>query len=176
MNKALIIVDMQIMPFIWKNYVGKALYQEETLLKNVKNLIEKARHTHAPIYYIMYTEPTGSPRAENEPLWQVVPEIAPQENDKIIVKYHADSFLETSLDKSLKTDNIQEVVICGVQTEFCVDTTIKSAYSHGYKVEFPKDGHSTYDSDLLSAQQIITHHNTILEQFATMTMIDDIEF
>lgn len=40
----------------------------------------------------------------------------------------------------------------------------------------PKDGHSTYDSDTLSASQIITHHNTILEQFVTLTMVNDLQF
>lgn len=106
MNRALLVVDMQMMPFIWKNYGGKALSEEERLIKNVKSLIEKARQSHTPIYYLLYTEPVGSPRAKNEPLWQVIPDIAPQEGDKIIVKYHADSFLGTSLDQDLKADNI----------------------------------------------------------------------
>ncbi|WP_180270831.1 isochorismatase family protein [Sporanaerobium hydrogeniformans] len=82
----------------------------------------------------------------------------------------------TSLDRDLKADNIQEVIICGVQSEFCIDTTVKSAYSHGYKVVLPKDAHSTYDSDTLSASQITTHHHTILEQFVTLTMVNDLPF
>lgn len=176
MKNALVIIDMQIMPFIWKNYGGKTLYNEEQLLINVQKLIQQARQTNTPIYYIMYTEAEGSPRAEGEPLWQVCPDIAPQEDDTIIVKYHADSFLNTSLAETLKANDIQNLILCGVQTEFCIDTTVKSAYSHGYKVTLAKDGHSTYDSDLLTADQIIAHHNSILEQFATITTVDKIQF
>ena len=176
MKNALVIIDMQIMPFIWKNYGGKALYNEEQILGNVKHLIDKARQTNTPIYYIMYTEGEGSPRAEGQPLWQVCPDIAPQEGDKIIVKYHADSFLETNLDQSLKENGIENLVICGVQTEFCIDTTVKSAYSHSYKVVLPKDGHTTYDSDILKATQIIEHHNLNLEQFAKLTTVSEINF
>jgi hypothetical protein len=40
MKKALIVVDMQVMPFIWKDYGGKALYQVAVLFDNIKKLIE----------------------------------------------------------------------------------------------------------------------------------------
>ncbi len=176
MKKALMIIDMQIMPFIWKEYGGKTIYNEKNIISNVQELIAKARKANAPIYYIMYTEGEGSPRAEGQQLWQVWPEIANQENDRMIVKYYADSFLKTNLDESLKADGIEEIVMCGVQTEFCVDATVKSAFSHGYKVELVKDAHSTYDSDILSAQKIIEHHNSILEQFAQCVPSKEIEF
>jgi nicotinamidase-related amidase len=77
MKKALLIIDMQIMPFIWKNYGGKALFQEEALIANTKLLIEKARQAQTPIVYVLYTESGDSPRAEGQPLWQVIPEFPP---------------------------------------------------------------------------------------------------
>jgi len=176
MKKALVIIDMQIMPFIWKDYGGKPLYQEEQIVEKVKELIKKAKDANAPVYYVMYTELEGSPRAENQPLWQIHPEISPTAQDKVIIKYHADSFYETNLDKLLRDDEIGTIVLCGVQTEFCVDTTVKSAYSHGYKVELASDCHSTYDSSLMIAEQIIAHHNAILDQFAKIFSAEEITF
>jgi nicotinamidase-related amidase len=166
MNRALLIVDMQIMPFIWKDYGGKSLYNENLLLENARSLINKARKSATPIYYIHFTEGEGSLRAKGEPLWKVHPQIAPQEGDREIIKYYADSFLETELHTLLQKDGVDTIVVCGVQTEYCVDTTVKSAYSHGYHVILANDCHSTYESELLPAQVIIAHHNTILAQFA----------
>jgi nicotinamidase-related amidase len=166
MKKALVIIDMQIMPFIWKNYGGKSLFNEVGLIANTQQLIEKARRANAPILYIMYTETGESMRTEGQPLWQVHPEIAPQEKDQLIVKYYADSFLKTELEARLNEQNIQNIVVCGIQTEFCIDTTCKSAFSHGFGIELASDGHSTYDSDLLAAEKITAHHNQILAQFA----------
>jgi len=165
-KKALLVIDMQWMPFVWKDYGGKPVFNEEGLLANVSNLIDRARRAAAPIYYVMYTEGAGSPRAEGQPLWQVHPALAPQSGDHLLVKYHADSFLETGLDTRLRQQGVGAVVLCGVQTEFCVDTTCKSAFSQGFRVELAADGHSTYDSHLLPAATIIAHHNHILAQFA----------
>lgn len=176
MKKALMIVDMQIMPFIWKDYGGKALYQEKELLQKTQQLISKARAAHASIYYVMYTETGDSLRVENGQLWQVHPEILPQANDKLIVKYHADSFFETDLDTMLKADGIDSIVICGVQSEFCIDTTVRRAHSLGYKVELAADAHSTFDSDVLSAVQVISHHNATLTQFADIFPTESIAF
>lgn len=166
MKKVLVIIDMQIMPFIWKNYGGKSLYQEDVLIANTKHLIEKAKQANAPIFYVMYTETSESPRAQGQPLWQVHPEIAPREQDQLVIKYYADSFLGTGLLALLQEKGISDIVLCGVQTEYCVDTTCKSAFSHGLHVELASDCHSTFDSDLLSAEHIIAHHNCILTQFA----------
>jgi nicotinamidase-related amidase len=54
------------------------------------------------------------------------------------------------------------VIITGVQTEYCVDTTCRRAYSLGYHVVLIRDAHSTYDTNTLTASQIIAHHNNIL--------------
>ncbi|MGN7381941.1 cysteine hydrolase family protein [Paenibacillus sp. SAFN-117] len=176
MRKAILIIDMQVMPFVWKDYGGKPICQEEKLLENTKRLIEKARKRSVPVFYIMFTEPKGSLRAENQPLWQVHEQIAPVEHDQIIIKHFADSFLESDLYTRLQDHGIDTLVMCGVQTEYCVDTTVKSGYSRGYKVELVKDCHSTYDSDGLTAEQIINHHNSILAQFAAIVNSNEVQF
>ncbi|MGG3838869.1 cysteine hydrolase family protein [Paenibacillus thiaminolyticus] len=176
MEKALLIIDMQVMPFVWKNYGGKPLYQEEKLLENTKCLINKARKRNSPVFYIMYTEPEGSPRSENQPLWQLHEQIAPAAHDHVIIKHYADSFLESELNTQLQDYGIDTLVMCGIQTEYCVDTTVKSGYSRGYKVELVKDCHSTYDSDGLTAVQIINHHNSILAQFAAIVHSSEVQF
>ena len=176
MNKALIIIDMQIMPFIWKDYGGKELYRCENLLSNVKGLIEKARGADAPIYYIVYTEKGDSLRAENQPLWHVYPEVAPMDTDHLIIKYNADSFYNTELDNMLKQRGIENIVLCGVQTEYCVDTTCRSAFTHGYHIELAADGHSTFDSSDLRAEQIVRHHNAVLSIFGEVKPTNEISF
>ena len=52
-----------------------------------------------------------------------------------------------------------------MQTEFCVDTTVRAASSRGFDVVLVADGHTTGDT-ALSAAQIIAHHNATLANLA----------
>jgi nicotinamidase-related amidase len=50
-------------------------------------------------------------------------------------------------------------------TEFCVDTTCRRATSLGFDVTLVGDAHLTRDTDILSAAQIVAHHNLVLNDF-----------
>jgi isochorismate hydrolase len=56
---------------------------------------------------------------------------------------------------------VSRLVICGLQTEFCVDTTVRQALPLGDSVTLVADAHSTSDG-ALRAEQVIAHHNRTL--------------
>jgi nicotinamidase-related amidase len=71
------------------------------------------------------------------------------------------SFHRTELHQLLKERGVAYLVICGLQTEFCVDTTVRQALPLGYEVTLVSDAHSTTDG-ALRAEQVIAHHNRTL--------------
>ena len=54
------------------------------------------------------------------------------------------------------------LVTCGMQTDFCVDSATRSAMHRGFNVTLATDAHSTWDNGVLTAEQIIAHHNKVL--------------
>ena len=76
----------------------------------------------------------------------------------------------------MKKQGIEHLIITGIQTEACVDTTCRRAFSMGYKVTLVSDTHSTWASEELTAQQIINHHNGVLGWFADVYPSNDIKF
>lgn len=77
-------------------------------------------------------------------------------------KWAASSFYDTDLDQRLRAAGVKRLVIAGLQTEFCIDTACRVAQTLGYVVTLAGDAHSTMDSPLLKADQIIRHHNGVL--------------
>ncbi|MFX0125978.1 MAG: isochorismatase family protein, partial [Candidatus Hodarchaeota archaeon] len=90
------------------------------------------------------------------------PIIAPHKSDLVIQKSSPDAFYGTSLKKELDSRGIKKIIIVGLQSEYCIDTTCRRAVSLDYDVILVEDAHSTWDSDLLTAKQIINHHNSVL--------------
>nr|WP_254119357.1 isochorismatase family protein [Bacillus sp. FJAT-29790] len=170
---ALLIIDVQIGSF----QESKPLYKGNELLTNIQLLISKTRLVRAPIFYTKFNNIPGKPLERGTSGWKIHPFITPFENDIIIEKNHPDSFQRTNLRQELDVKGIKQIVITGIQTEVCVDATCRRAYSLGYDVILAKDGHSTYDSGIFKAPQIINHHNEVLHQwFAYVKKTNEIEF
>ena len=84
--------------------------------------------------------------------------------DLIISKTANDSFYKTKLKKKLNKIGVDELIITGCATDFCVDSTVKSTLSHDFNITVIADGHTTTDRPNLSAGQIIKHFNWIWKE------------
>jgi nicotinamidase-related amidase len=169
-KKALLIIDVQNAMFAESN----PIYDGEKLLDNLKELISKARTSNIPVIYVQHNDEefiTGT-----HP-WEIHHSIAPNKGEVVIQKSTPDSFHKTDLNQHLKASQINHLIIAGNQTEYCVDTTCRRAFSLGYNVTLVKDAHRTWDSNALSAQQIIDHHNQVLgNAFVALKKAEEIDF
>ena len=166
---ALLIVDAQNEMFDPANPV----HQSEQLLENLQSLIKKARSVDVPVIYVQHND---AGIVEGAEFWQIHSSVPPEESDTVIQKWTPDSFHETKLLEVLKNNGIQKLVIAGNQTEHCVDATTRSASQLGFDVTLTKDAHGTWDSETMSAEQIIDHHNGLLSDIVTLKATKDIEF
>ena len=99
--------------------------------------------------------------------WQLAHGLHVEPADLRIRKTTPDAFHHTELEGTLKQRAIAALVICGMHTEFCVDTTTRRALELGYPVILVADAHTTESKDHLSAAQIIRHHNNTLTSISS---------
>ncbi|HZS48844.1 MAG TPA: cysteine hydrolase family protein [Blastocatellia bacterium] len=172
---ALLIIDVQLGMF--ESPLIPPVYSGERLLATIKRLIGKARASSTPIFFIQHNGEVGDPIEKGTPQWHIHPAIAPANGEMVIQKNTPDSFHETSLKNELSQRNINNLVLTGIQTDYCVDTTCRRAFSLGFNVTLVKDGHSTWDDRSLTAQQIIDHHNEVLgNSFSKLRSAEEIVF
>jgi Amidases related to nicotinamidase len=173
-NVAFLIIDVQNGLF---SIPEAPIYNGKKMISNIVELINKARRLEIPIIYIQHCSKSGGLLEPNTPGWNIHSDIAPTQSNLIIKKTTPDSFHDTVLIKELGKRGIQRLVIAGLQTEFCVDTTCRRAFSLGYETVLVEDGHSTMNSKILNAEKIIEHHNSILGSwFCELKSTKEIEF
>ncbi|MED3729325.1 cysteine hydrolase family protein [Priestia filamentosa] len=173
---ALLLVDVQNIMF---SYEGGALWNEQQVLHNISSLLTKARQSNTTIIHIQHTDPrSDSMLSEGKFTWEIHRDVRPLPTEIVVRKSSWDAFYQTILHNKLQELRISNLVIAGMQTEFCLDTTCRRAYSLGYKENIlVKDAHSTFDTDVLSADKIIEHHNNILgSRFVTLKESREIIF
>lgn len=87
----------------------------------------------------------------------------------VIQKSQYDAFHQTRLDEILRSKEVSQVVICGVMTHLCCETTARSAFMKGFQVFFPVDGTATYNLGFHRASLINLAHG-----FASIVLIKDL--
>lgn len=158
-RRALLIIDMQVGMFNGPQPV----YDGDRILANVTELIRRARNMGAPIFAVRHTGPDGSPIALGSAAWQLLPALGVDlQNDSVMEKSRPNCFVGTDLAKQFEAKAIRDVVIVGMKTEYCVDSTCRAARDNGFNPILVSDAHSTMDGPMLSAQAIIDHHNRTL--------------
>ncbi|SDI50563.1 cysteine hydrolase family protein [Pseudomonas panipatensis] len=162
MSTALLIIDVQQALCAG----DQAAHDIDKVVQRINALSARARAVGVPVVLVQHEEPSGDFRLDS-PGWQLAEGLAVAPEDLRLRKATPDSFLGTGLDEWLRAHGVTALVICGLQTDFCVDTSVRRALAEGYDVVLVADAHSTLDNAVLPAAQIIAHHNAIFTSMSS---------
>ena len=141
-------------------------FESAQVIERINAVSAKARAAAALVVFIQHESKSGY-LGFNSREWQLAQGIEAISSDVRLRKTTPDSFHKTELESLLKLNGITELVICGMHTEFCVDTTTRRAKALGYPVVLVSDAHTTVDNQYLTAEQIIGHHNVTLTNISS---------
>jgi isochorismate hydrolase len=149
-KSALLVIDLQeyFLPML------------SPIIGNVLSLIESCRSKGIKIIYTRHghKDPNedggmllkwwGEVIIQGTAKWNLIKAINPLENEPIIDKNRYSAFLGTTLDETLKYRKIEDLIITGVMTNCCCETTARDAFMKDYRVFFISDATATMNEDL----------------------------
>ena len=153
--KALLIIDMQKISFTPETL----RFDAEEVVKRINSLSGQFRKKEYPVVFIQHDGSKDGFCKPNTEEWEILDSLNIDENDIIVNKTANDSFYRSKLNNILKDKDVEELVITGCATDFCVDATLKSAVINEYKVTVIADCHTTGDRPHLRAEKVIEHYN-----------------
>ena len=134
-------------------------------IARINRLADAARLAGAPVVWIQHEaqdELRHGTRA-----WQLADGLAVQAGDGRIRKTTPDSFNQTALEAMLRERGVDTLIVCGMHTEFCVDTTCRRALALGWPVLLAADAHTSAGNAVLTPEQVIAHHNATLTNISS---------
>ena len=145
--EALMIVDMQTA------LVAGHPWHETQVVQNIRALLQSCRRAGIPVIYVRHDGGKGDELERGTDGWQIDTSFATQPGEVIFDKQYNSAFLGTGLAAHLKKADISHFILCGMQTEYCIDATCKAALEHGFAVTIAQDTTTTFDNDYLTAGQ-----------------------
>ncbi len=150
-SKALLIIDIQDFYFPG----GKsALVEPEKAAANAALLLDRFRKDKMLVIHVRHNSETGM---------KINDIVKPFPTEKIVTKNAVNCFVKTDLLDFLKTNKIDSLVICGMQTHMCVEAATRAASDMGFKCILIYDACAT--KDLKFGDRIIkaadVHYSTL---------------
>jgi isochorismate hydrolase len=149
-KSALLVIDLQeyFLPML------------SPIIGNILSLIESCRSKGIKIIYTRHghKDPDedggmllywwGEVITHGTAKWNLIKAINPHDNEPVIDKNRYSAFLGTSLEEILKYRKIEDLMIAGVMTNCCCETTAREAFMKDYRVFFVSDATATVNDDL----------------------------
>jgi nicotinamidase-related amidase len=135
-------------------------------IERINAVTQRARDASVPVFFIQHESSAGYLELGSHE-WQLATGLQVKDGDRRIRKTTPDAFLRTELNEALQALGVKELVICGMHSEFCVDTTTRKALSLGYPVVLVSDAHTSAGNAAIGPQQVIAHHNATLTNISS---------
>lgn len=152
----LLVVDTQ------KLIMNNDLYEFQTLVYRIKTLIDKARNNEIEVIYIRHDDGAGKELTKGTPGYEIYEEFQPMPNERVFDKNGNSAFKDTGLLDYLHEKGEDTIVIVGLQTDYCIDATVKCGFEHGFKMIVPANTNSTIDNAYMTAENSCKYYNEFM--------------
>lgn len=148
---AMIVIDMQ------EALVKAHPHDSKDVLVNIGRLIQACREKGVPVIYVRHDGGVGDELEKGSSGWQIYHEIGPAGNEAVFDKSFNSAFKETGLKEYLEGAGAQRLIMCGMQTEYCFDVSVKVAFEYGFTVTVPRDGVTTYGNEWMTGRELTSY-------------------
>lgn len=156
------------------------------ILPSVKRLLAAYRRAKRPVIFTQHVHHPDDLDAgimawwwqgkclEGSPESQIHPDLAPMAGEKVVAKHRYSAFYNTDLETVLRCLRVQDIVISGIMTNLCCESTARDAYYRDYRVFFLADGTGSVTEEMHLASLLnlafgfayVTTTNTILARLS----------
>lgn len=171
MSTALLVIDIQdsfkINPARW------AVRSNPRFEENVARLMAGFREADLPVIFVTHTDsdPGFGP---NDPELRLMSFLDRRPGDPLLLKNTRNAFTSTDLEARLDALGVEKVVVCGISTEQCCETTTRVAADLGYEVDFVTEATLTFPIGSLGTKEIIERTEAVLSgRFARIATVDE---
>lgn len=152
----LLIVDTQ------KLITNEKLYEFDTFVSNVRTLIHNARKNSIEVIYVRHDDGKDCELTKGTEGYEIYEEFQPLNDEKIFDKTVNSAFKGTGLLEYLNEKCEDEIIIAGLQTDYCIDATIKCGFEHGFHMIVPAHANTTVSNYFMSAEESYRYHNEFM--------------
>lgn len=165
----LLVIDTQ------KQIMNASLYRFDDFRDHMKRLIKTARESGVEIIYVRHDDGEGTDLTKGMAGYEIYDDFAPVEGEAVFEKCVNSPFKESGLLEYLISRHEETVVITGLQSDYCIDASVKCAFEHGFEVIVPIEANTTVSNPFMSGEESWQYYNEFIwpKRYANCCHVDE---
>ena len=152
----LLVIDAQ------KEITNDHLYRFHEFVSTVKTLIKTARECGVEVIFVRHDDGAGTPMTKGLDGFEIYEGFTPHGDEKIFDKQVNSPFRDTGLAEYLSEKGETELIVAGLQTDYCIDAAVKCGFERGYKIIVPQLANTTFDNSFMTAEKSCDYYNNFI--------------
>lgn len=152
----LLVVDTQ------RLITNNQLYNFDVFVSNVEKIIHEARSSNVEVIYVRHDDGIGTELTKGTDGFEIYEKFQPTNEEKIFDKEVNSAFKGTGLLEYLIGKGEKDIIIVGLQTDYCIDATIKCGFEHGFNIIVPANTNTTVNNRFMSSEQSYKYYNELI--------------
>ncbi|MBR6443136.1 MAG: cysteine hydrolase [Clostridia bacterium] len=149
----LLVVDIQ------KGITDSRLYAFDTFIDRTARLIGAARKNGVEVIYVQHDDGPGTGFSVGDRDFEIADQVKPEPGEKVFIKTINSCFGNKDFTEYMETQADKRLMVIGLQTNYCIDATVKSAFERGYQVIIPEGTNSTFDNAYMTGETTYRYYN-----------------
>ncbi len=165
----LLVIDAQ------QGICNEKLYRFDTFVSTVQTLISVAREKDVEVVFVRHDDGEGQPLTKGKDAFDIFDAFAPLPSEKIFDKKVNSPFRDSGLLAYLQEKGEKQLMVAGLQTDYCMDATIKCGFEHGFRMIVPEGGNTTFDNDFMTGEETYNYYNRFMwpKRYATCVSLNE---
>ncbi len=155
-DTVLLVVDVQ------KLITVDTLYNFTVFRDSLQKLISESRKNNVEVIYVRHDDGAGKPLSKGKDGYDVADDFAPKAGEKLFDKTVNSPFRDSGLLEYLRSKGVKKLIVTGLQTDYCIDATVKCGFEHGFEVIVPENCNTTFSNNHMTGEQTYRYYNEFM--------------
>lgn len=164
----LLVVDMQ------KGIVDDELYAFDSFMEKTVRLVDAARKNGVEVIFVQHDAGENTGLSVGDEAFEIIDELSPEPGEKVFVKKINSCFGNKDFREYMEKQEDRRLMIIGLQTNYCIDCTVKSAFERGFEVMIPEGTNTTSDNDYMTGETCVRYYNEdVWEELVDIVSVEE---
>jgi len=164
----LLVVDMQ------KGIVDDELYAFDSFMEKTVRLVDAARKNGVEVIFVQHDAGENTGLSVGDEAFEIIDELSPEPGEQVFVKKINSCFGNKDFREYMEKQEDRRLMIIGLQTNYCIDCTVKSAFERGFEVMVPEGTNTTFDNDYMTGETCVRYYNEdVWEELVDIVSVEE---